>query len=104
MYSAYQYPHALAGVIALSGYLPMQRRWKENLSEANKTTKAFMGHGDCDEVVSYRWGKASHDILAANGIDVKLHTYSGMGHSACQEEIDDIAAFIASRFELSPKL
>lgn len=84
----------LAGVVGLSTYLPL-RSQPGVVSEANKTTPVFMGSGTSDQVVAYQWSKSSVDALAAAGVsDMTWRSYPGMGHSACPQELQDVATFL----------
>jgi len=96
MHIGYHYPETLSGVIALSGYLPI--KGEEDMFEINsnaKRTPLFLGHGTADQVVKYEWGKASYEALVKAGVQGVMKTYQRMGHSSCQEEMKDVAKFIA---------
>ena len=56
-----------------------------------------MAHGNMDEVVSYKWGEESREKLRNYGLDVQFKTYPGLGHSANDREIGDVAEFLKSR-------
>ena len=88
-----RYPQKLAGVMALSTYLPLVESFAREASEANRTTPIFMAHGTQDNVVPYQMGLRSKQILSENGYDVEWHDYP-MPHSVCLEEITDIAAWL----------
>lgn len=72
-------PHKLAGVFGLSSYLVLGdkiRSFAEESKGANKDTPFFMGHGDADEVVKYRWGVQSAEVLQKElGHKVEFKTY-----------------------------
>ena len=72
-------PHKLAGIFGLSCYLVLADKIKSFAEEAkgiNKDTPIFMGHGDADEVVKYRWGQQSADFLKKElGHRVDFRTY-----------------------------
>ncbi|MEW5303355.1 MAG: hypothetical protein WDW38_001681 [Sanguina aurantia] len=87
----------LAGVMALSTYLPL-RDLPGVLSEENKGAPIFMGHGDADRVVSYAFGQQTETRLKGLGADVEFRTYRNMAHSACAEEMKDIGVFLAKVF------
>jgi len=92
-------PHKLGGVFGLSCYLLMGNKVKELAKEeakgANKETPFFMGHGDADEVVKYRWGQLTAEFLRNElGHKVEFKTYRHLPHSADVEEIDDLEQFI----------
>lgn len=85
----------LAGVVALSGYLPLAGDGAA--SAANAATPVLMCHGDADQVVAHRFGTASADALTAAGLPVTFKTYRGMGHSATPQELQDVADFLQAR-------
>ncbi|KAK9764589.1 hypothetical protein K7432_007770 [Basidiobolus ranarum] len=84
--------HKLAGIIGLSGYLPLRHNIFSMTTE-NKIP-IFMGHGTDDPVVPYQFGQMSSEQLQTQGYDVKFHAYPGMEHSCSEEELDDMAKFI----------
>jgi phospholipase/carboxylesterase len=79
----------LAGIVALSGYLPLAATTAAERHSANATTPIFMGHGQQDGVVLQSRASASHDALRALGYNVDWHEYP-MAHSVCMEEIEDL--------------
>ena len=86
-------PQRLAGVVALSGYLPLSDRTAESVSAANRAVPVFMAHGARDEVVAVERGVAARDALTALGYAVQWQTYP-MGHEVCMEEIQDLNAWL----------
>lgn len=88
-----RYPEKLAGIMALSTYLPLAETLAREASEANKRTPIFMAHGTQDPVVSYEWGSASRRMLDDLGYPVEWREYP-MQHSVCLEEVDDVAAWL----------
>ena len=86
-------PHRLAGIMALSGYLPLADRFPSERLAANALTPVFMAHGTQDPVVVLKRGEDSRDALKALGHPVQWHTYP-MPHSVHPQEIVDIAAFL----------
>ena len=83
----------LAGIVGLSGYLPLAPLLAAERSEANRTTPIFLAHGEQDGVVILPRAVMSRDALVAAGHPVEWHTYP-MAHSVCMEEIDDLGAFL----------
>ena len=79
----------LAGIVGLSGYLPLAQSTAAERSDANALTPVFMAHGQHDGVVSIERGKASREVLRALGHPVEWHEYP-MEHSVCMEEIADL--------------
>jgi phospholipase/carboxylesterase len=88
-----RYPQALAGVMALSCYLPCSDSFAAEASAANRSTPLFVAHGTQDPVVSYAMGKNTQDVLSKAGYPVEWHEYP-MQHSVCLEEVRDIAAWL----------
>ena len=72
-------PHKLGGVFGLSCYLVLGHKMKEfakEASEANKDTPFFMGHGDADQVVKYKWGQQTAEVVRKElGHKVEFKTY-----------------------------
>lgn len=89
--------HKLAGIIALSAYLPTIEQLKTERSAANNTIPIFMGHGVLDPVMAIEDGKATFDALKSMGYNIEWHDYL-MAHSLCIEEIQHISVFINSIF------
>ncbi|MDX3988881.1 MAG: carboxylesterase [Achromobacter sp.] len=85
----------LAGMMALSGYLPLLNTAEAERHGANHATPIFMAHGLHDPVVSLARAEASVTELKRLGYDVRWHTYP-MPHSVCAEEVRDISAFLNS--------
>lgn len=88
-----RHPQKLAGVIALSTYLPLGESLAEEASAENRKTPIFMAHGTHDGVVPYALGRQSHDVLVQAGYDVDWHEYP-MQHSVCLEEIGHVGAWL----------
>ena len=66
----------------------------EVLSEQARGCPLFLAHGTQDNVVRFEFGEMSQKLLAEKGADVTWKTYP-MPHSACDEELQDLAAFLA---------
>ena len=93
LHIATRYPEKLAGVIALSCYLPQSRELATAKNPANQATPIFMAHGFQDPVVPYPLGDDSRQLLQAAGYSVEWHSYP-MPHSLCEPEVSDIRAFL----------
>ena len=93
LHTGLRLPHRLAGIMALSGYLPLADRFATERMQANAHTPVFMAHGTQDPVVVLARGENSRDALAAMGHTVQWHTYP-MQHAVHPREIADIAAFL----------
>ncbi len=88
-----RHPQPLAGLMCLSGYLPLAATIATERSNANQHTPIFMAHGRGDNVVTIDRAEASRDLLKQLGYDIDWHEYM-MPHSVCEEEIDDIGAWL----------
>ncbi len=88
----------LAGIVALSTYLPTVEQLSAERSVANNATPIFMAHGILDPVVAIESGKAAFDALKAMSYNIEWHDYL-MEHSLCLEEIQHLSAFINSIFK-----
>ncbi len=97
LHAGLRYPKKLAGIIALSTYLPTVSQLKNEGAAANYTTPIFMGHGILDGLVAIEHAKSVYDALDAMGYDVKWHDYL-MEHSVCAEELQHISVFINAVF------
>ena len=91
--TALRYPERLAGVIGLSGYLPLADKLAAERSAASQGLPIFLGHGRRDGVVPLVAATATRDALSALGYAVEFHEYP-MEHSVCMEEIADINAWL----------
>ena len=83
----------LAGIIGLSGYLPLADTALSERHDANTSTPVFLAHGTMDPVVSLVRGEETHRKLLDMGYSVQWKTYP-MQHSVCIEEVNDIASFL----------
>ena len=83
----------LAGIVGLSGYLPLADKTEAERSEANRDTPIFLAHGTQDEVVTFDRAEASRDALQALGHEVEWHEYL-MGHAVSPLEIEELNAWL----------
>ena len=91
-----RHPQKLAGIIALSTYLPIAATLADERSAANANVPIFWGHGTLDPVVILQRGIDSRAALEALGYKVDWHTYP-MPHSVCPEEIADLRQWMGER-------
>lgn len=96
LHCALRYPRALAGVLALSTYLPVADRLGAERSEANAALPVFMGHGTWDPIIPKASGQRSFEQLQRMGYPAEWHEYP-MQHAVCAEEVADIATWLAGR-------
>lgn len=93
LYTLPRFPEKLAGVMALSCYLPRESAFSADRAPANDATPIFMAHGRWDNVLPMGLGVLSRDFLQARGYAVEWHEYP-MAHAVCAEEIADIRKFL----------
>jgi phospholipase/carboxylesterase len=93
LHTGLRHGQTLAGIMALSGYLPLADSLASERSAANQSTPIFMAHGTADPVVVIGRAEASRDVLATLGHAVQWHTYP-MPHSVHPLEVADISAFL----------
>lgn len=86
----------LAGIIALSGYLPMMNEIMSQATPVSRSIPIFMAHGTNDMIVPYELGNLSHTTLQQAGFKIEWHRYP-MGHEVCLDEIHDIGKFISAQ-------
>ena len=96
LHSGVRYPQRLAGVMALSTYLPLRTSVAKEASDANRDIPILMCHGSRDPVVGLPMGEASRDVLQGLGYRIEWHTYP-MEHSVCMEEVADISKWLQAR-------
>ena len=88
-----RHTETLAGIVGMSGYLPLGSTTAAEHSAASLKTPIFMAHGTHDGVVMLPRATASRDALAAMGFAVEWHEYA-MEHSVCPQEVTDLEAFL----------
>jgi len=98
LHTGLRHPRKLAGVMALSTYLPLAEALPSEGSAANKSTPVFMAHGMFDNVVPLMMGAGSMTFLAGLGYAIEWRQYP-MQHSVCPEEIRDIGTWLRKILE-----
>ncbi len=88
-----RYPEKLAGMMCLSGYLPLASKVADERHPANQDTSIFMAHGRDDQVIKFDLAESGHDLLTQLGYKVEWNAYS-MQHSLCMEEVAAMAAWL----------
>jgi phospholipase/carboxylesterase len=83
----------LAGIVGLSGYLPLADKTAVERSAANQDTPIFLAHGRFDPMIALPRAVATRDALRALGYPVQWHEYP-MEHSVSPEEIEAIGAWL----------
>jgi phospholipase/carboxylesterase len=94
--TALTHDQTLAGLIALSTYIPAPELQIAEATAANRQLPIYAAHGIHDDVVSLELGKKAKALLEANGYQVAWETYA-MPHSVCLEEVRSIGAWLQAR-------
>ena len=93
LHTGLRHAENLAGIMALSTYLPLHEKFQHERSVQNQHTPVFMAHGQFDDIIPLKTAVASKTLLEKSGYDVEWHDYP-MPHSLCNEEIADIRDFV----------
>ncbi|KAI0393057.1 acyl-protein thioesterase-1-like protein [Xylariaceae sp. FL0594] len=95
----------LAGIVSLSAWLPLDAKFPTLVQESdvNHDTPVFMAHGSVDTTVPTPLGQMSYEMLKKQNYAVTMKMYTGMAHSACEEELDDVENFLLSRLPKEDK-
>ena len=101
LHGALRHPEPLAGILALSCYLPLQAVISNELAESNRQTPILMCHGQYDPVLPLALGVAACNWLRAAGYRVEWKEYP-MQHQVCPPQIQDIAAWLRARLPAEP--
>lgn len=89
-----RHPQRLAGVMALSTWLPLADSLAAERHPANHDVPLFMAHGRQDDMVEITLAQRSRDLLLGLGYAVQWHDYP-MGHAVCPQEIEAIGDWLA---------
>ena len=93
LHTALRFKQSLAGVIALSAYLPLQAALATEKTPENQAIKLFMAHGSHDEVITMQTCQASIKSLQNEQYLIDWREYA-MEHTVCAQEIEDIRQFL----------
>jgi phospholipase/carboxylesterase len=93
-----RHPKRLAGIMALSTYLPLAGTVEAERDAANRALPIFMAHGTSDPMISIGRAQQSRKMLEALGYPVEWHEYE-MPHSVCPQEIVDISDWLVRVFK-----
>jgi len=93
LHTGLRYPERLAGIMALSTYVPISTTLAAEAAQANRDVPIFMAHGTGDPIIPLMLAGASRQLLERLGYDVQWHEY-GMAHSVIWEEVADISQWL----------
>ncbi len=86
--------HTLAGIMALSTYLPLPESLAAEKSDANQHTPIFLAHGSIDQVIPVDLAYTTRGHLEKAGYRLEWHEYPDMPHSVSLDEINHISAWL----------
>src|SRR6267143_1754555 len=93
LHTGLRHPERIAGIMALSAYVPVGEKLSAEASTANRGVPIFMGHGSDDPIIQLVRAEQSRNLLKSLGYPVEWHEYA-MPHSVCPEELADIGAWL----------
>jgi phospholipase/carboxylesterase len=98
LHTGVRFPQPLAGLLALSTYLPLPEQFAAEARPERKDTPILMCHGQQDGMLPLQLGAWSRDVLKESGFDVTWREYP-MQHNVCEEEIAHIGAWLRERLK-----
>lgn len=93
LHAGLRHPRRLAGILALSTYVPLADTLAAEANAANRDVPIFMAHGRDDSVIPYAFGERSYDLLRAQAYPITWHGYFAE-HTVCMEELRDIETWL----------
>jgi phospholipase/carboxylesterase len=94
LHAGLRYQKQLAGIIAMSTYLPLAESLESEKSAANAAVPIFLAHGSVDPVIPVDMAYRSQKQLEREGYSVEWHEYKGMAHSVSEQEIYHLAEWL----------
>ena len=94
LYTTLTNKHKVGGVIALSCWLPLHKKFPGAASVENRSVPCLQVHGDCDPVVPYRWGQLTSTTLKGFMGNHEFKTYKGLAHTSSAAELQDVKDFL----------
>jgi len=98
LYSGLCFAQRLGGILAMSAYLPLYSKFRDDAAAADPSLPVMMAHGTEDPIVPAAYGRLSRQRVESLGYSVQWHEYP-MGHAICEAEIRDTAAWLATVLE-----
>jgi phospholipase/carboxylesterase len=96
LHTGLRYPRPLAGILALSTYLPLPVRLDDEAAPANASVPVLLAHGSHDPVVPLALAEQARALLTARGYPVEWRVYP-MPHAVCPAEVQDIRKWLLAR-------
>ena len=97
LHTGLRHGERLAGIMALSTYVPLADKLAAEANQANGATPIFMAHGSDDPMIAFARAQASRDLLLQQGYAVEWHEYR-MQHAVCPQEIAAIGVWLRRLF------
>ncbi len=94
LHTGLRYTQPLAGILALSCYLPLAETTADETHAANASIPLFMAHGNHDPIIPITAGEQARDLVESLGYVVEWHSYP-VEHAVCLEEIEDVARWLS---------
>lgn len=96
LFTGLSFQQKLAGIMALSSYIPLHQEIMQHLSPVNRDISILMTHGEHDDVLPIQVGQLTHTLLSNLQYTIEWHQYP-MGHEVCEQEVSDISAWLRTR-------
>jgi phospholipase/carboxylesterase len=95
LHAGLRYPRRLAGILALSTWLPLADTLANEGTAVNRSVPIMMAHGVQDPVVPLGLAERSRDTLRQTGYAVDWYTYQ-MSHAVCSQEVQAIRSWMVN--------
>lgn len=96
LHTGLRFPETLAGIVALSTYMPLADTLMDEAHPANACVPVFVGHGRDDSLIPLALAERTRELLNARDHPVDWHDYP-IAHSVCLPELRDLGTWLAAR-------
>ena len=96
LHTGLRFNRLLAGIMALSTYLPLAETLAAEKSDSNLVTPIFLAHGSADPVIAVDLAYSTRGQLEKQGYQLSWHEYDGMQHCVCAEEIEHMGHWLGN--------
>ncbi|KAK2194173.1 hypothetical protein NP493_2g19021 [Ridgeia piscesae] len=95
LYSLLAFPQEpVAGIVALSSWLPLHKHFPRQELRSNQATPVFQAHGEDDFTVPFAFGHMTSKLLQQFNPNCDFKSYPNMAHSSCEQEMRDVSEFM----------
>ena len=98
LHYASHHPQTIAGVVAISTYLPLITEFPQAVTDGGRKTPIFMSHGSYDEIIPLNFALASHRALEQEGFEIAWREYP-CGHSLALQTLHDLSQWLAQKIQ-----